>query len=384
MDIMGALFMNTSIMQSLTSENILDFLADGVYITNVDRQIVYWNKAAEQITGWSKKDVEGLSCMDGLLCHVDRKNRRLCGKDTCPLHRAIITGKSSTVPIIVFAKRPDGNRVPMQVHVAPVRNTAGDIIGGVEVFRDMSETMDDLKRSQKIQSHAFKWELAEGSELKASVHYVPHDIIGGDYYAVQQIAPHQVLFLLADVMGHGTSAALYTMYLRSLFDEYRGLFPDIGQFLHTLNHQLHLLVHKSFSFAAALCGLIDMQQQTVTLAGGAHPGPLIFHSGGTVEQVKVSGFALGMMKHADYPSQTFSFGQGDVLFAYTDGATENPDQNGQNLEESGLLAILHNLGYPHHALQHQKIEERIIEHSATVALSDDLTFLEFHWPLTSS
>jgi sigma-B regulation protein RsbU (phosphoserine phosphatase) len=372
--------MNNDFMHQLTSESILDFLADGVYITDLNRRIVYWNKAAERITGWRKQDVDGLSCMDGILCHVDKENRQLCGKNTCPLHRAIITGNPSSVPIIVFAKSHDGERVPMQVHVAPICNTSGDIIGGVEVFRDMSEAMVDLSRGKKIQAQAFKWDIKEGSGLKASVHNVPHDIIGGDYYAVQQLSQHQFVFLLADVMGHGTSAALYTMYLRTLFDEYCGLFPDIGNFLHTLNHRLHQLVHNNFSFASALCGMIDLQRQSVTLAGGAHPSPFIFHSDRTVDRIMISGFALGMVKQADYATQSFPFGPGDVLFTYTDGAIENPDQTGTNLGEEGLLSILQRLGYPQQHALHQKIENQIIRNSANVGLDDDLTFLEFHWP----
>lgn len=373
--------MNNDIMRQLTSESILDFMADGVYITDLERRIVYWNQAAERITGWRKQDVEGLSCMDGILCHVDKESRQLCGKDTCPLYRAIITGKSSTVPVIVYAKRHDGGRVPMQVHVAPIRNTAGDIIGGVEVFRDKSDVMEDMARGKKIQTQSFKWDIMEGSGLNASVHYVPHDIIGGDYYAVQQLSQQQYVFFLADVMGHGTSSALYTMYLRTLFDEYRGLFPDICNFLHTLNHRLHQLVHKNFSFASALCGVIDMDKQSVTLAGGAHPSPFIFHSDQTVDRVNISGFALGMVKQADYTTQSFHFGPGDILFAYTDGAIENPDHTGQYLGEDGLITILQQLGYPNLYALHQKIENQIIKKTANVALNDDLTFLEFHWPL---
>lgn len=372
--------MNNDFMHQFSSESILDFLADGVYITDLERRIVYWNKAAERITGWRKQDVEGLSCMDSILCHVDKENRQLCGKNICPLHRAIVTGKSSSVPIIVFANSRNGGRVPMQVHVAPVCNSTGDVIGGVEVFRDMSDTMKDMSRGKKIQAQAFKWDIVEGSELKASVHNVPCDIIGGDFYAVKQLSGHRFVFLLADVMGHGISAALYTMYLRTLFDEYCGLFPDIGRFLHTLNHRLHQLVHHNFSFASALCGMIDLQQQSVTLAGGAHPSPLIFHSDRTVDRIKVSGFALGMVEQADYPTQSIPFVPGDVLFTYTDGAIENPDQAGEALGEDGLIFILQRLGYPQQHSLHQQIENQIIRNSGNVGLNDDLTFLEFHWP----
>jgi PAS domain S-box-containing protein len=108
---------------------ILDSLGDGVYVTDVDRRIVYWNQAAEQITGWSMHDMVGRHCFDSLLSHVDKDGHQLCGNEYCPLHRSIVTGASSGVPL-VFAQRKDGRRTPVQVTVAPIRNAAGQVIGG--------------------------------------------------------------------------------------------------------------------------------------------------------------------------------------------------------------------------------------------------------------
>ena len=66
---------------------------------------------------------------------------------------------------------------------------------------------------------------------------------------------------------------------------------------------------------------------------------------------------------------------------YTDGAIENPDHHGEELGEDGLMAILQELGYPQKNSLHQQIEEKIILHTANVELKDDVTFLEFQWPL---
>jgi len=115
--------------------------------------------------------------------------------------------------------------------------------------------------------------------------------------------------------------------------------------------------------------------------GGAHPSPLLYHKNHPVQQIKLSGFALGMVKKANYTSQTFDFTPGDVLFLYTDGAIENFDENGNELGENGLIAILETLGYPHKNFRHERIEELILKNTNNVALKDDVTFLEFHLPL---
>ena len=74
---------------------ILDSLNDGLYVCNRDRRILYWNRAAERITGWSSEEVVGLRCMDNILDHKDKDGRRLCGEEFCPLHRLSLVALDS-------------------------------------------------------------------------------------------------------------------------------------------------------------------------------------------------------------------------------------------------------------------------------------------------
>ena len=54
----------------------------------------------------------GRRCLDNVLCHVDKDGHRLCGEEFCPLHRSMVTGTPSDVPLIVFAQTKDGRRMP--------------------------------------------------------------------------------------------------------------------------------------------------------------------------------------------------------------------------------------------------------------------------------
>ena len=102
----------------LSSEVILDCLSEGVYVCDLERRIVYWNKSAERITGWRSEDVVGRQCLDDILCHEDKDGHRLCGEEYCPLHRSMITGVTTSVPMIVFARGKDGRRIPMHMTTA--------------------------------------------------------------------------------------------------------------------------------------------------------------------------------------------------------------------------------------------------------------------------
>ncbi len=167
----------------MSAQVILDSLSDGVYVTDTERRIVFWSQSAERITGWSAAEVTGSACWDNILCHVDKEDHPLCGDEYCPLRRAIVTGERSKTPMIIFARGRDGRRIPSEVTVAPVRNARGEIIGAVEVFRDLSHMMGDLERSKKIQRESLKINVPPDRRVHFDTRYSPRDILGGDYFA---------------------------------------------------------------------------------------------------------------------------------------------------------------------------------------------------------
>ena len=106
-----------SFLAGFDASRLLNLLADGAYITDSDRKIVYWNRAAEKISGWKAEEVVGRKCRDNILVHVDKDGHELCGQEHCPLHRSILTGKPSAEPMLVFAQHPTNGLVPVEVTV---------------------------------------------------------------------------------------------------------------------------------------------------------------------------------------------------------------------------------------------------------------------------
>ena len=367
-------------LDQIAPPDILNAMSDGVYVTDLNRRIIYWSEAAVRMTGWTVADVQGKGCMDDLLCHEDKDGRKLCGKDTCPLWRAITTDRQGTAPALLYARHKNGTRLPVQVTVAPVRNKTGDVVGGVEVFRDYSSTMHDLQRARRIQRQSLKLSLPDQPQLRCAVHYIPHDLVGGDFYAVEQRTDTQCVFMLADVMGHGVSAALHAMYLRSIWQEHVHDSADLMAFARILNAKLHTLVSQDDVFAAALCGMIDTQTDAVHLVGAAQPSPFLFSPDGTVRRINASGLPLGLDPHATYEIATYPFRSGDTLFFYTDGALGSQGNGALPMAEKDVLDVLLALGYPHPRATHQAIEEALLARCGGIGLGDDLTFLEFRRP----
>ena len=112
------------------TEAILESISDGVFTVDMEWRITSFNRAAEEITGVSRKEAIGRRCSE-----VFRSS--MCGA-ACALQQTLKTGK----PIIGksgYIIDSDGNRIPVSVSTAVLREADGRVTGGAETFRDLSE-----------------------------------------------------------------------------------------------------------------------------------------------------------------------------------------------------------------------------------------------------
>lgn len=133
-------------------KTLLDNLYDGVYFVDQERRITFWNKAAEQITGFSKAEVLGRRCADNLLRHVDDLGTPLC-EESCPLDQTLHDGLTRTASVYLHHK--SGYRLPVAIGIAAVSNSKQKIIGAVEIFRDNSAMVAALDSLKELENLAF-------------------------------------------------------------------------------------------------------------------------------------------------------------------------------------------------------------------------------------
>jgi PAS domain S-box-containing protein len=120
---------------------ILNSIADGVFTTDNGGKITFINKAGEQITGFSSKEAIGHFCFDIFRANICQSKCAL--KETLKTKKEIIN-----LPATILKK--GGQKVPISISTAVLKNEKGQIIGGVETFRDLS-AIEELKKelSQK-------------------------------------------------------------------------------------------------------------------------------------------------------------------------------------------------------------------------------------------
>jgi PAS domain S-box-containing protein len=357
-------------------EEILDNMGDGVYVCDRERRIAYWSKAAERITGWAAADVVGRRCLEDVLNHVDKDGHRLCGEEHCPLHRSMITGVTTRVPLIVYALAKDGRRIPMHVTASPLRNAAGEVVGGVETFRDVTPILTDMQRAAKIQQRLLEQQLPDDPRLQFSTFFMPHDIVGGDFYAIRQIDDDRFGFMLADMEGHGVAAALYTMHLSLLWERRSELLRNPPAFAAAVNDELVRVFEKDVTFATSVCGVIDAADGTLRVSAAGGPPVLIIHPDRTVDRVTSTGLPFGCMEGVFYQETRARLRTGDRILIFSDGAFEIHDAANRQLGVDGILEILRRLGYPQTPLRMEVLEKELLKFSNDIRLQDDVTFIE--------
>lgn len=129
---------------------LLNNINSGVYALDNKRNIVFWNKKAEEISGFTKEEVIGKSCKDNILEHINENGRHLC-KHNCPVSTTLADGRERKNKVYLHHK--EGHRIPVSVKVFPVYDDNNLIEGAIEIFDDLREKekfMEEIKKYKKI------------------------------------------------------------------------------------------------------------------------------------------------------------------------------------------------------------------------------------------
>ena len=134
---------------------IINSVADGVFTVDENFFITSFNRAAEGITGVPAEEALGKPC-----CDVFRAE--ICEAD-CALKRTILSDKP-VVNQAVFILRSDGKRVPISISTAALKNDRGQVLGGVETFRDL--TVVEALRKEVEKSFTFEDIISRNEKMR--------------------------------------------------------------------------------------------------------------------------------------------------------------------------------------------------------------------------
>ena len=242
-------------------KSIINDLHDGLYFVDSKRVITFWNKAAEQISGFKVQEVIGSLCSDNILTHVDCSGNSLC-HNSCPLSKTMVSGNPHSDEIYMHHK--DGHRIPVSVRVSALHDNFGKIIGGVELFTDISNQAVNELRVKELEKMA----LLDGLTQLANRNYMEKELqVRFEEYKRFNI-PFGIFYIdidnfkqFNDTYGHNIgdkvlkfaaetlvkNARPFDLYGRWGGEEFVGLIRNISRSdLESLGNRVRMLIENSY------------------------------------------------------------------------------------------------------------------------------------------
>lgn len=113
----------------ISCDAVMNSIADGVFTVDLDWNITFFNRAAERITGVSSLEAMGRKCWEVF-------HSSICD-GSCAIRECLETERSLCNKSIYIVK-PDGSKLSVSISAAPLRDATGQVVGGVETFRDIT------------------------------------------------------------------------------------------------------------------------------------------------------------------------------------------------------------------------------------------------------
>ncbi|WP_057939397.1 PP2C family protein-serine/threonine phosphatase [Algoriphagus resistens] len=230
--------------------------------------------------------------------------------------------------------------------------------------------------ASQVQQMLFPAELPIEKELKAKVTYLPHSMVGGDYYDLIRKSKEEVYFCIADVSGKGIAAALlmsnFQAALRTLLRSDANLEMVVKQLNYTLYENTH-----GERFITFFLGHFNFKTRTLSYVNAGHNPPLLCREEtGLCDNLNAGTTILGAFDELPFLEigkrenlRNFS------LHLYTDGLTEAMNPFEEEYGEERLEKFVNK----NHKLDpedfHRKFLKKIKGFSMDVPLRDDLTLL---------
>jgi hypothetical protein len=209
--------------------------------------------------------------------------------------------------------------------------------------RDLALIRQELDTARKIQASILPRATPAVSGLDIAARYVPMTEVAGDFYDFIEPGPSRLGVLVADVSGHGVSAALIASMVKVAFQAQAECVGDPARVLEGMNR----IFAGQFEgqFITAVHAFLDLEAARLSYAGAAHP-PLFFRAAetGKVEHLTENGLMLGPFPDVTYTSANHRLKPGDRVVMTTDGLIEAQDKADRQFGDERLQHLLETTG----------------------------------------
>lgn len=182
--------------------------------------------------------------------------------------------------------------------------------------------LNKLKMGAELQKSLLPRQFPSIKDVKFSSKYLPTLQLGGDYFDVVQIDDQYIGIIIADVSGHGVSAAMIAAMFKALFYNYKKHYLYPKDLFKIMNSEFCRMINTG-DFITAFYLVFDRYDSKITYVNAGHPFPLVLSNHSKkIKELDSPGFFLGVFEDSSYKENHMKLNSGDKILFYTDGATD--------------------------------------------------------------
>lgn len=195
----------------------------------------------------------------------------------------------------------------------------------------------ELEIASDVQQFLFPDKLPNTEVLKIEASYLPHDMVGGDYYDYIPINKNQFLICVADVSGKGIPAALMMSNFQASLRTLLRQTPNLTDIVEALNFQV-LENTKGEKFITFFAAIYDIRLKTMVYVNAGHNPPILVDKKNGIRLLEDGSTVLGAMHPLPFLNEGFLTNLDDfLLFCFTDGVTETTNEGEQEFGSERLM-----------------------------------------------
>lgn len=315
---------------------IADGMIDWVRVVDKNNIVLYVNKKMQEDL---KENLVGKKCYDVL-----------CRNDRCDFCISSITLESGS---IMRKQQKFGDRTFMIVS-SPLYGNDGEIQGSVEVFRDITNEVllsEEINKKNKKMSEDIKFakNMQERmlppkgtyNGMRIDYLYESSESLSGDYFDVFEIDEDNTGIYICDVVGHGVTASLLTIFVRQSLRTIAKGNTNLNKVMREL-HKTFLSLNLDYDkYFSVFFGIYNKNTHEFKYVNAGHNSVPVLIRDDSIKTLMLKGYPIAnIFDNVDYTVEKVTLKVGDKILLYTDGITEATNSQGVQFGFDNLIQTL--------------------------------------------
>lgn len=255
----------------------------------------------------------------------------------------------------------------------------------IENARLLSEAIEherykeEIKIARNVQKKLLPTSLRVSPFFEIKAFSEAADDVGGDYYDSFELSEDRTAIVIADVSGHGTTAAFNMAQLKGVFQSLVLMNFSTVDFVKYANKALSNCLERN-TFVTLSIFIIDTKNKNITSTRAGHCPTLYYNAEEKcIYQTNKKGLGLGILRNNQFDNHVIEITQNyepnDVLFLYTDGIIEARNKEKEEYGTKQLEESLKQNGHLNSTLIIQNVINDLYAFCGDQKLEDDYTCL---------